>query len=193
MKKSIVLTLLVITTALVFSSFKEENVENSLTLNITCETSNLIINKSEHLKIKANLINDGDKTVKIVMPGDGSQTAMRTPIIKWSVIKMQENQNQIMESNFSLRKDARCGNINGLKESDLIELKPGQTKLVEEWIGFPQIPNELGKYRIQLLYKNDPKIKWKGTGYHNKRLMRKVRKTNSIEIISNEIIVEVNE
>ena len=158
---------------------------------IECENPTINIDSIQHLKIKAIISNNGTESINLVKPGDGSQNGWRTPIIKWSVVKSDTEQPQSTETNFLENNNERCGNVNGLTADDLVELPHGESVEFKYWLGTPAIPNASGQYKIRMLYANEPKLKWKGLGMNDKEVMRKVKRTNSLELISNEILIEV--
>jgi len=160
---------------------------DALELLIESNEPSLESDSKKYFRLDAYIINHGKDQVKLVQPGDG----WRTPITKWSVQLLSGNENQ--DSNFLDRNGARCGNVNSLEEDDLIYLKPGEKKQLKFWYGYPDIPNVIGKYGIRLSYTNEPKQKWKGLGFHDKRIMKKVKKTDKVELISNEIVIEIKE
>ena len=149
------------------------------------------LNPNHYAKITGELINNGNQSIKLVLPGDGSEDGWRTPYIKWSVVK--ENGEGSKQHEFEFREAMRCGNVNSLNLEDIIELPPNQSIVIDEWIGYPPIPHSSGKYRIKLSYENDPKAKWEGLGFHDKFLLCKAKRTDKIKVMSNEINVEVLE
>lgn len=174
-----------------FAAAIETNGKDSLTLIIKSEKLQISIDSNQYVKIIATIENKGSNKIKLVLPGDGSQSGWRTPILKWSIVDL-EDEAKSKYPEFSLNTNPRCGNVNGLIESELVELNSGDKVLFEEWL-FASIPKKLGKYRIQLFYENDPSIEWKGMGWHDGGLMRKAKESDPIQIVSNEIIVEIIE
>lgn len=181
-----------------YSDYNIVNAKSTPVLTITCDSTLVEVSSLKYIKINATLTNKEDKVVNLVLPGDGSQSGSRTPIIKWSVVKLAEDMQASSSADFHLRTGPRCGNMNALEENELVQLLPEQSRSLGSWIGVPQLPEEVGKYSVRLSYKNDPKIKWEGMGFHgmrihNKRLLRKVKKTDLIKVESNELIIEVIE
>lgn len=188
----IALTTIAIASFMLSSSFLNDSVNTyDIELRIESDRDQIDpkLNPNHYAKITGELINNGSKSIKLVLPGDGSDDGWRTPYIKWSVVEYKDEQTKKHE--FKFEEGMRCGNVNSLKPDDIIELLPNQSVTLDEWIGFPKIPHKSGKYRIRLSYENDPKAKWQGLGFHDKSLLRKAKRTNKIKVMSNEITVEV--
>jgi hypothetical protein len=129
--------------------------------------------------VKVTLVNNGNKEVTLVKPGDGSEIGWRTPIIEWSAVDRH-----------SIR---MCGNINPLQPGEVFKLLPGERKDLSEWLGFPYV-SAPGRYTVALKYTNDPKHVWGGVPLrsHDLDAMRAVRQSTPVTAVSNtiEIIVE---
>ena len=74
----------------------------SAELTIECENSEIHIDSIQYLSIKATIFNNGNELIKLVRPGDGSQGGLRTPIVNWSVIKSNNEQNENVKKTISL-------------------------------------------------------------------------------------------
>ena len=194
MKRTIQIALVTIVLAsfIVLSSFQKDD-ENTYDIELRIESDRDQIdphlNPNHYTKITGELINNGNNSIKLVLPGDGSDDGWRTPYIKWSVVEDKDKQIKIHE--FKFQGAMRCGNVNSLKSDDIIELLPNQSVTLDEWIGYPQIPHKSGTYAIKLYYENDPKAKWQGLGFHKSFLLRKAKRTDKVKVMSNEISVEV--
>ena len=106
------------------------------------------LNPNHYANITGELTNNGSKSIKLVLPGDGSDNGWRTPYIKWSVVEYKDA--HINPHEFKFQGGMRCGNVNSLKSNDIIELLPNQSVTLDEWIGYPQIPHKSGKYMVRL-------------------------------------------
>ena len=181
---------LILCLALVGTS-PSEDVDHDVALKIQGDTELMSRDPNHFLMlVDAELTNNGDLPIKMVLPGDGSVVGWRTPLIKWSVEKIDDVQN--VQHEFHFRSGPRCGNINRVRAEEIVSLKKSETVSFEEgWISYPLIPCAAGKYAIKMSYENIPDLKWAGMGYHQNYIMRKIRATDYIKIESNEIIVEV--
>ncbi len=173
---------------------KTELITNTADLELFIELDTIFYQGPAHdrpfAQFKAEIRNNGNESVKLVMPGDGSQSGLRTPMIKWSAINLDKQTSY--EHKFQLRTDERfCGMINKIKESEIINLEPGVKVLLDEWIGNPSLGTGAGKYAVKLSYENDPASGIKGFGAQDKHIMKRIKKTTPIKLISNEIVVEI--
>ena len=131
----------------------------------------------EQLRFSADLVNDDKVAVTVVLPGDGSESGWRTPIVRW---------------NPPVGTGPRCGNINRLKPEEVITLAPGKRVPLGEWIGNPGI-GAPGKHKVTLELENVPDLKWTGEplGEHDPATMKKVRSSSPFKAVSNVVEVEV--
>ena len=150
------------------------------------------IKQDAHGQIKVRINNVGSVPVKLVMPGDGSAVSWRTPIIKWSLTRLDPpDSNDAPPLGFS---GGRCGNINRLDPREVFTLNPGESRELSQWVNLPYgMPP--GKYRAVFHYSNVPDMKWQGVslGKHDKAAMRLVKRSTPISLVSNEVIVEIIE
>ena len=138
------------------------------------------IKLGEMPSFRAELINQGDKEVTIVQPGDGSDCGWRTPIVRWS---------PAMRTGVG-----RCGNINALKASEVVTLKPGERVPVSGWLGSPSL-SKAGTHKVVLEIENVPGLEWGGLplGKHDPAAMEKVRRSTAFKAVSNAVEVKVEE
>jgi hypothetical protein len=127
------------------------------------------------------LVNSGDRTVTLVMPGDGSGVAWRTPVLRWSI--SPEPQATRM---------ARCGNVNRLRPDEVFTLAPGERRRLRNWVP-PIFGVTPGDYALRLSYINDPTLKWEGLelGPHDPEAMQRVRESTPCRVIGNEVKITV--
>jgi hypothetical protein len=80
--------------------------------------------------ICAILFNQGDAPATLVLPGDGSYEARRTPIVAWSVLPADDPKASRVgpptEPQFR-----PCGNLDALTRDQVFTLRPGETRVVE--------------------------------------------------------------
>ena len=147
------------------------------------------IDKKTQGYAKIQIKNLGDDPITLVMPGDGSFSHARTPTIAWSMLSQDSKENHPQAPPTS--RGGWCGNINSLKASELFELNPGESRELNEWVRFPVGPP--GKYRVVFYYTNVPELKWSGIpiGVHNKDAMRRLRGSNPVAAVSNEVELEI--
>jgi hypothetical protein len=138
----------------------------------------------------ASIVNHGAAAIDIVQPGDGSECGMRTPLVGWSIIPAAGPLQHPQE--VPLSSGARCGNINAIKSSDVVSLPPGGELLLSPWIGQPVFPGT-GTYRVVLYFENKPDMPVSGIplGEHDGSALRRIRRTASFALRSNEITVVV--
>ncbi len=159
-----------------------------------------LIKKGTYPNVEVFLINNGDKLVNLVQPGDGSLSGKRTPMIMWSwrIIDMplymdefypyyQKHPEKFPEK---FEYFSGCGTVNGLKRAEILTLRPKEEIKLSEWIGRPQVGHLVGKFGIKFFYENKPDIKCGG----DPEALEIVRtKTAAVQLESNELIFEVVE
>ena len=169
---------------------------NEVQLEIQCNKTKVSLNETVFFDVKIK--NYTRDSFYFVFPGDGSYARYRVPIIQWSVIKMNKKSEHPVD--IVMVKDTSrirfCGNISSLKEKEIIILKPRYIASLN-WVYYPIIPQEIGKYSVRFYYKNDPQMDWKNEPYMTKKELQLVRfirdNTESLSLISNELIIEVVE
>jgi hypothetical protein len=126
--------------------------------------------------LNAVLINDGPEAVVIVLPGDGSDHGLRTPIVRWTPPMSVGG----------------CGNINPLKRSQVVTLEAGYGIALGRAIGWPS-PTERGRYKVSLELENAPDLVWRGIalGEHDPVAMEMVRNSMPFRAVSNVVEIEV--
>lgn len=131
--------------------------------------------------LEVELVNVSDRAVTLVMPGDGSSVAWRTPILRWSVSPAPETPQMV-----------RCGNINHLRPGEVFTLAPGERRRLREWVP-PVFGVTSGTYTLRLSYINDPALKWRGVelGPHDPAEMQRVRASTPCRVVSNDLQIAV--
>lgn len=141
--------------------------------------------------VKPQIRNTSKSNVSLVMPGDGSEVGMRTPVIGWSILSADSDDEHPKTP--PRTPGARCGNTNALRMNEIFTLKPRETREFECRIDRPTGLTP-GKYRIVFYYSNDPQMKWSGVplgGEHDREAMRRVKESTAVALISNEVQFEV--
>lgn len=148
-----------------------------------------VIKKGEYPQAKVRVTNAGTSPVTLVKPGDGSESAWRTPFIGWSILPAGSS--AAHPPKHSARVGARCGNVNPLTPSEVFELKAGAHAELGDWVGLPPLLKP-GKYRVVFYYANVPNSKWSGLplGKHDEAAMTRVRSSTPVALMSNEVEVE---
>lgn len=94
------------------------------------------------------LTNKGSRPVHLVAPGDGSDAAMRTPILRFIATSGGKPAEP--------RPAARCGLTNAMESSEVFTLVPGASREMNDWIGQPYV--KPGTYDVKLRFRNDPSL-----------------------------------
>jgi len=145
------------------------NIENGfLSITIDAQIGDSSIGKTAGLElsvskdsthfIKAVIYNHSTDSVKIVLPGDGSYSGRRTPIIRWSIIKKNDETKHPKSLPDIDKNIGFCGNMNPLKREELVTIKSKSGILLNGWTPFPNIPKESGEYSAKMYYFNHPNL-----------------------------------
>ena len=139
---------------------------------------NQVIKDGEYPVFIATLVNRGKNEVMLVEPGDGSECGWRTPLVEWS-----------RQARY---RGGRCGNINELRMDEVFVLRPGESRVLKEWIGRPYLSGP-GKYPVSMSYKNQPDREWMGLplGKHDSKAIERIRHSTAVSITSNTVVVVV--
>ena len=165
-----------------------KSVPSTLVLKITAKKTRLKV--KEYARITVTIRNRGGSAVTLVQPGDGSRWGWRTPRVGWSVLPAKSPGSAHPRT--PPLPGPRCGNVNRLKPKEVFLLRPGRTKKLSGWVGFPRFPGP-GRYRLLFYYFNDPSIRWKGIplGQHDPSTMQRVKTSTKASLISNELVFVV--
>jgi hypothetical protein len=113
------------------------------------------------------------------MPGDGSESGWRTPILTWRTFRGPL---------------VRCGNRNGLKPEEVFTLEPGEWRTLAAHCGL-RAPEPLfaGRYRYTVRYENIPDLKWDGMPLRkdDPEAQDRVRRSDRVRVVSNTVEVIV--
>ncbi len=97
-------------------------------------------------RFKLLLKNEGTSAVRLVMPGDGSESGWRTPILTWSATQGTKP--------IAVRFGRHDAMMNRIEASEIFSLAPGASRELGEWVLAPSLP--AGAYELRLTYRNDP-------------------------------------
>lgn len=141
--------------------------------------------------LKPTIVNQGAKPVALVLPGDGSESKWRTPVVGWSVLSADELAQKHLPE-VPVFHGGRCGNINAIKLKEVFTLQPGESRSLGEWAGQPALAAP-GRYRVVFYYQNIPDLKITGIplGEHETGALDKIAHSTPCKLMSNEVVVEV--
>jgi hypothetical protein len=137
---------------------RQEATPATLDLHISAKATSLTLGQQP--QITATITNKGKAPVTLVLPGDGSESGWRTPLVGFSSIKIDKEKSK-HPATVPLYRGGRCGNVNALKSNEVFSLAPGKSQDLSGWIGSPRF-TELGTYSVVFYYSNDPELKWRG-------------------------------
>src|SRR5262249_26833670 len=80
-------------------------------LSLRIQPAMIVLRRKEKLRVTARLTNNGTRPLTLVLPGDGSRMARRTPIVEW-----------LFTPGGKLSGFEGCGNINELQSGDVFTL-----------------------------------------------------------------------
>jgi hypothetical protein len=161
----------------------------TLDLRISAKEASVVLGQQP--QITATITNKGSAPVTLVLPGDGSESGWRTPLVGFSSVKVDKD-NPKHPAAVPLYRGGRCGNINALKTNEVFTLAQGKSQDLTDWIGSPQLPGP-GTYSVVLYYANEPGLKWQGVplGRHDPDAMKRVGQSHKCLLISNELRLTV--
>ncbi|MBX3207673.1 MAG: hypothetical protein KF764_21670 [Labilithrix sp.] len=123
------------------------------------------------------LKNDGTKTLRLVVPGDGSEVGWRTPVVTWSAT--------VHGAPAAPLEGGRCGMMNRIEANEIITLAPGASRSVKDWV--PSPPFATGTYDLKLTYRNDPGLESRKGGGESEAVKRLLAGSSSCEVTSNTV------
>lgn len=148
-------------------------------LTLTLDPKTVVFRCDHRPTITARLTNTGNCPLTLVLPGDGSHEAWRTPIIEWAFIpggKLAGSGARV------------CGNVTALKRGEVFRLLPGQTREIRDGILPACLPSS-SRFRAAMTYSNEPDRPFLGVPLrpHDEAELALVRQSNSCRVRSNEI------
>lgn len=155
-------------------------------------TSTPILKVGENPAISLYITNYGTETVTLVMPGDGSESGWRTPVVWSSTLEAGDLRPHSNTPDFT--RISRCGNMNSLKWDEVFRLAPRESKEIGEWVWLPPF-RKPGSYRVKIYYVNQPSLIWRRweLGPHNPIAMWRVKNSTETNLSSNEVLFTVTE
>jgi hypothetical protein len=132
-------------------------------------------------ELTATLVNNGDREVTLVEPGDGSESGWRTPIVRWS--------------SDPWRLPPRCGNFNRPTASDVFMLRPGERRVLNPWVFCGLQWLRPGRHKVSVRYQNIPDLEEAGSWLKENELLdlQRVKESARVSIISNSVVIVVEE
>ena len=139
----------------------------------------------------AEIENTGSGAVSLILPGDGSESKWRTPVVGWSILPADRPE-LAHPAEPPLLRGGRCGNVNSLQLSEVFTLKPGEKRALGDWIGQPRFDRP-GRYRVVFYYQNLPELRFRGLAAKapSARIVREFRASTPCLLRSREMVVEV--
>lgn len=139
--------------------------------------------------------NESDRTVTLVLPGDGSAVGLRTPMTGWSFLPSGRPVETARKHPLKMPLQPTRGfaEINALRRSEVFALKPSETRSFDVWLNLPAL--SAGRYRAVYYYVNNPTARLTGDllGANEPGAEELIAKSTPCELVSNEITVDVIE
>jgi hypothetical protein len=137
-------------------------------------------------EITARLTNNGERVVRLVMPGDGSLAGWRTPLIQWTFTPDPALIGLRLRGRIELH-------IQGIRQEDIFTLGPGQSRDLDHWI-LPRIFPSAPKFAASITYSNNPTIALRGfPSSYDDVAVAMVDESDQCSVHSNEIRVSFDE
>jgi len=136
--------------------------------------------------LRVTICNVGREAITLVQPGDGSESGLRTPTVRWSV---RSARGSTVSQQFGRRYDNQ---INPLKPNEVFTLGSNTEHSLSNWIPSIVVDGP-GEYVISLHYVNIPHLTWAGssTGAHDTATMALVTKSSPCDAVSGSMEIEV--
>ena len=102
------------------------------------------------IELELSLKNASGKPLRVIKPGDGSESRWREPYVYYSAQRLEGD----TWIDVSIQPIMRCGLYNSNWQADVVTLQPGKSLAIGDWIPGPQTFFELtpGRYRFRLHY-----------------------------------------
>ncbi len=160
-----------------------------------------------------SFINRDKRAVTLVRPGDGSVDRLRTPVISWSAIDVDDPSKDPRQPQIGR---GGCGNMNPLRQDEIFTLAAGEKITFDSW-GHDRISPSFwlppGTYEVSFNYSNVPDLKWADSKmrydrniwlqfahhvhklqrdpHHDRVAMKRVRKSTPFKRTSNPVKIVV--
>jgi len=131
--------------------------------------------------LAARLENHGRRTVRLLRPGDASDRGWRNPMI---ALDVERSGMRILE-----RPTSRCGSIDPLRPSDVIDLPPAHGCLLRN-LGGRALVDGPGTYRVTMRYLCDPTLDdtWRSG---DSAARARARDATLCDIVSNSVRIDI--
>jgi hypothetical protein len=187
---SFILIILFLSIGFINSSFKNYQKYDLANLELK-------ITKDSIDNINISILNNSNDSIKIVLPGDGSTPGWRTPTVRWSIIKIDDEINKHPENELpELSKElGYCKLINKIKLDEIITIHAQKEFQLSKYVISPYYYSKRkskGKYSIKLYFKHDSKHGWLSAGYSGNEIKKIIKEeTEDFFLVSNELIMEI--
>ena len=183
---SALLTVLVLTAATQGASLLPEAKSELVSLRLELVLEKPAIVGGSGPAITARVANLGSTPVVLILPGDGSDLADRTPILKWYCTRTTPSGVE----DCARRSLGACGLLNPLELTELFTLDPGATKELGPWASLPRF-RKAGTYRVTLEYENNPRLQLRVPCEESTKAQ--VEASTPCHLLSNELVFEVTQ
>lgn len=126
------------------------------------------------VKFRASLVNAGSLPVTVVLPGDGSEYGLRTPILRWDPPSARR---------------VGCGHIDTATMDEIVVIRPGKRRSLGElnWA----TEDGPGIYAVTLELEHEPLLEWRGIHGTPPRVLERMRSVPPFRVRSNAVEIEV--
>lgn len=159
-------------------------------LSVTIEAPAYPIHVHAYTEFSVRITNTGKRAAILTMPGDGSESGWRTPLVGWSILPAQDAEARHPELP-PRNTEGRCGHVNSIGRDEVFVLNPGECRALADVAG-PWFPQE-GRYRVVFYYQNLPALKPGGAPFapHDPTALALMQRSTPCLLRSNELQVSV--
>lgn len=160
-------------------------------LRLVLESRHSLVKLHQWPGVSARLVNDSDRTVSLIRPGEGSQAGLRAPILSWSV--RRDDDPAPHRYRRPQRGEFRCGNIPPPGVDDVASLAPGASTPI--WLDSSGLVlREPVTYRVVLFFESRPAEDlehWRMMAPAPAAAWRRLEATETVRLRSNELVLRV--
>ena len=162
-------------------------------ITLEAEPNSLAVPVGDRPDVHLFIVNGGPDELTLVQSGDGSSYGWRTPLVGVSIapVAVAKHPRAGDTPRFS---GGRCGNINPLRDEEVVVLAVGQRLEVDVgWYHLEPL-DQVGTFEMVFYYENRPTLEWRGLalgGGHDAKAMARVRDSSNVELRSNQVVVTV--
>jgi hypothetical protein len=144
-------------------------------LRIDLRTTTPVVKAGSDARFMAFFVNDGSDPVPVVLPGDGSEYGMRSPVVRW-------------QPEWA---GGRTGNFDSLRADEVRTLAPGE-RVEIKCHGGPVLPGP-GTHWVRLEVEHVPDLKWESVtlGQDDSATLASIRRMPPFKAVSNVVEVTV--